>query len=361
MKPKNILIINTFGIGDVLFSTPLISAIKSNLPSAKIHYICNQRNVELMENNPDIVSVLVFEKDDFRNVFRESKIKFIKKLVKFIRNIKALNIDTAIDLTLNYQMSLLLTIAGVKMRLGYDYKNRGKFLTHKIPLSGFSDKHVALYYLDLLKYLGLDISGKHELRSYVPKEEEKMSEKFLKQNNFTGKRLIGIAAGGGKSWGPDAIYRRWRVDNFIYVGKKLSEMDNVGIVILGTGEEQEICDKIQEEIGKNALSLCGKTDINCLLAIIKKCKVVLCNEGGILHISVSLGVNTASLFGPVDDKVYGPFPISESHKVIFAEGVKCRPCYRNFKHDLCDAQNCLNGIDKDRVLNITRELLEKTS
>ena len=361
MKPKNVLIINTFGIGDVLFSTPLINAIKSNLSSSKIHYICNQRNVELMKNNPNIESVLVFEKDDFRDVSKESKIKFVKKLVKFIRDIRALDIDTAIDLTLNYQMSLILMIAGVKMRLGYDYKNRGKFLTHKIPLSGFSDKHVALYYLDLLKYLGMDISGQHRLCSYASIKEEKMAEEFLRQNNFAGKKLIGIAAGGGKSWGPDAIYRRWGVDNFIYVGKKLSEMDNVGIVLLGTGEEKEICDKIQKGIGRNTLSLCGKTDINCLLAIIKKCKVVLCNEGGILHISVGLGVSTVSLFGPVDDKVYGPFPVSDSHKVVVAEGVTCRPCYRNFKHDLCDAQNCLNGIDKECVLSATKELLEKTS
>src|SRR3989338_6031983 len=111
MKADNILIVNTFGIGDVLFSTPLIKEIKRNLPEARVHFLCNRRNVDLLKNDPDIASVIVFEKDEFRECFKQSRMRFVGKLAGLIREIRRLDIDVAIDITLNYQMNIILILA----------------------------------------------------------------------------------------------------------------------------------------------------------------------------------------------------------------------------------------------------------
>ena len=71
---KNILIINPFGIGDVLFSTPLVSAIKEKYPDSSISYICNLKTYDILITNPSINEVFVFERDEYRNLWKRSKI-----------------------------------------------------------------------------------------------------------------------------------------------------------------------------------------------------------------------------------------------------------------------------------------------
>ena len=82
MKPINsILIVNTFGIGDVLFSTPIIKILAERFPEAKINYICNQRTEHVLKNNTCLNEIMVFEKDFFRDMLKSSKIGFLKEFV----------------------------------------------------------------------------------------------------------------------------------------------------------------------------------------------------------------------------------------------------------------------------------------
>ena len=83
-----ILIINPFGIGDVLFSTPLISSLKAALPESYIGYICNIRAKDVLYGNPQIDEIFVFEKDEYRNFWKQAKFKCIKKFFSFLIQIK---------------------------------------------------------------------------------------------------------------------------------------------------------------------------------------------------------------------------------------------------------------------------------
>ena len=56
---KKILIINTFGIGDVLFTTPLISNVKRAYPSTIIHYLTNPRSSDVLKHNPKIEKIFI--------------------------------------------------------------------------------------------------------------------------------------------------------------------------------------------------------------------------------------------------------------------------------------------------------------
>src|SRR3990167_243014 len=85
---KKVLIINIFGIGDVLFTTPLIASLKAHDPSSYIGYICNMRTAPMLAGNKAINKIFVYEKDDFRDIFRRSKIEFVKKVCQSIKDIK---------------------------------------------------------------------------------------------------------------------------------------------------------------------------------------------------------------------------------------------------------------------------------
>ena len=77
---KKILIVNIFGIGDVLFTTPIIQNIKNAMPNTFVGYMGNARTADFLENNPQIDKVFVYEKDEYRKLYKESKKSVIKPL-----------------------------------------------------------------------------------------------------------------------------------------------------------------------------------------------------------------------------------------------------------------------------------------
>jgi ADP-heptose:LPS heptosyltransferase len=86
-----------------------------------------------------------------------------------------------------------------------------------------------------------------------------------------------------------------------------------------------------------------------MAALFGKCRMVICSEGGPLHIAVSQGVKTISIFGPVDEKTHGPYPKSEKN-IVLTSDISCRPCYRKFKLPECDTRKCLEDVSVDTVL-----------
>ena len=63
MLMKKILVANIFGIGDVLFTTPLIASIKKEIPGVSVDYLCNARTKAIVEKDPDVDDIFVYEKE----------------------------------------------------------------------------------------------------------------------------------------------------------------------------------------------------------------------------------------------------------------------------------------------------------
>ena len=103
--PKKILIINIFGIGDVLFTYPLISNIKKHDSSMQIGYLCNIRTVEMLQGNKDIDKIFVYEKDEYKKISKNSKIEGLKYILKLYRDLKKEQYDAVIDISLNFYFS----------------------------------------------------------------------------------------------------------------------------------------------------------------------------------------------------------------------------------------------------------------
>jgi ADP-heptose:LPS heptosyltransferase len=158
---KKILIVNTFGIGDVLFTTPLIDTIKKQCPQVRIGYVANRRTSEMLKNNPLIDHVFVYERDDFHETYQQSKILFLKKAWAFLKEIRSFNYEAVLDLSQNTSTGFFMALAGIDERIGFDYKGRGKFLTQRVPLKGYEGKHIVDFYRDLLNNFGFK-SGEPE-------------------------------------------------------------------------------------------------------------------------------------------------------------------------------------------------------
>jgi len=155
LKSRSFLIINPFGIGDVLFSTPLIRQLHEAHPGAKIYYLCNRRTSTFLKNHPLITKLFIYERDEFRAAEKRSFWAGAAMLIRFLFSIWREHIDTAIDLSLNSKFGLYAILAGIPVRAGFDHKKRGRFLNRKLPLEGFESKHAAEYYLDILSLIGI--------------------------------------------------------------------------------------------------------------------------------------------------------------------------------------------------------------
>ncbi|MFH1190126.1 MAG: glycosyltransferase family 9 protein [Candidatus Omnitrophota bacterium] len=362
MNKRKILIINPFGIGDVIFSTPLVEILKEKYPHCLIGYVCNKRSYEVIRSNPRIDNFFVYEKDDYRALWERSKAECLKLIWSFLKAIKRERFDVAIDLSLGYQYSLLLSLIGIRRRYGFNYRKRGRFLTGKINIDGFSDKHVIEYYCDILKFLNIDSRGfKLRPKVYIAEKDIAWADEYLKAQGVSrDDLLVGVVPGCGASWGVDARHRRWDRDGFAKVCDGLMERYGAKIVLLGDTQERDICDDIRNKMGrKTAIMACGKTNLRNFLGLINRCKLIITNDGGPLHMAVGLGLNTISIFGPVDEKIYGPYPMTKDHIVISKAGVSCRPCYKKFKYKICEDRSCLKSIKADEVLEAAGRFLSK--
>jgi len=355
---KRILIINPFGIGDVLFTTPVIRALKENLPDSFICYWTNERVRYLLEHNPQIDKIFGLSRGDIKKICSKSRLRGFGALCGLLRNLRKEGFDIAIDFSLDHRYGLISRLIGIKKRIGFDYKNRGRFLTDKIRIDGYADRHVVEYNLDLLGLLNLTPPASRNLELIVSDEEkEKARELLFKAGIYERDLKIGIAPGAGASWGRDAVLKHWPPKNFAYLADKLIEEFNSKIVILGDAIEKSIAEEINGAMAHKAIDLTGATDLRELAAIISCLDILVANDGGPLHMAVALGIKTVSIFGPVDPVVYGPYPVSPKH-IVLKKDLSCRPCYKKFKTPVClRDKECIKSITISDVFDAVRRLL----
>ena len=352
------MVVNPFGIGDVLFTTPLLRTLRKVFPDATLGYLCNRRVEDLLRANAHLDLIFVFEKDEYRKLWKQSKREFFRNLLGFFKEIRGHKFDALIDLSLNWHTSFWGFLLGIPTRIGFNYRRRGRFLTHSKELKGFEDKHVVAYYLELLELLGImqDASSRME---FHPFEKDRLwAANFLGANGrMEGDIVIGMAPGGGASWGKESSYKHWPEEHFVQLANRLLERRERVIVLLGDRKELPLCEEIARGIPARRIVAAGQTNLGQLSALIEKCRLLICNDGGILHLAVSQGIPTLSFFGPVDPAVYGPFPPSDHHRVLTIP-LCCRPCYHRFKYPICERQVCLEWITPEEALEEATSLLQ---
>lgn len=339
-----ILLINPFGIGDVIFSTPLIDVLKENLPKASLYYICNKRTYAILEKCPKLDGVFIFEKGDYKELWKRNKLSFFKEFVSFINRVKKERFDLAIDMSMGHQYSFFLMLINIPERLGFDYKGRGRFLTRRLKFDGFNDKPIGEYYKDLLRLVNLDVKNFPTRIWWTDKDKDYIDGFFKKEDIKEGDIIIGIAPGGGVSFGlANLAFKRWPYDKFAKLADLLiKDMNSRVILIWGPGEEGLI-DKIVDLMDEKPI-IAPKTDIRESAVLMSRCDSIVCNDSGPLHVAVAAGAKTVSIFGPSDQNVYGPYPKDDNH-ITVTKDIECRPCYRRFKIPDCETLNCLRELD----------------
>lgn len=337
---KNILVVNVNWLGDVIFSSPIFRAIKKNYPNAKVSCLAVPRVKEVLELVPDIDEVIIYDED--------KRHKGIIGKVSLIFHLRKKNFDIAFLLHKSLTRALLVFLAGIPNRVGYDSKNRGIFLTHRIKMID-GNRHRSDEYINVIESFGVKVDDR-TTELFVDEEAERELDRLLLSNGIAiGETFVVINPGG--NWDP----KRWPIKNFSLLVSKLINEDKVKVVISGASKDIPLVQEILKYLEIKPIILSGELNIKQLVLLMKKAKVVISADSGPLHIASSVGTKTIGMFGPTRIEITGTRGKGES--VVLQKDIGCnrKPCY----YLDCKNNLCMQAITVYDVIEEFRQIKDK--
>ncbi len=114
--------------------------------------------------------------------------------------------------------------------------------------------------------------------------------------------------------GANFIGKRWPAERFAAVARRLAgsmgPLAGARIVLLGGAEDRAIADEIVTSLdadGVVSVDLAGQLDLLACAALLERATLFIGNDSGLMHIAAAAGAPTLGLFGPSDERVYGPY------------------------------------------------------
>lgn len=341
MKEHRILIVNVNWIGDVLFSTPAIRAIRKHYPHAYIACMVVPRCREVLELNPHLDELIIYDE--------KREYKGLKGKLRLISALKARRFDTVFLFHRSLTRTLMVALSGIKERVGIYNPKRGFLLTKKVEPQR-SDVHKVEQFLNIVKAKDILPAGRN-MELFISKEDEAFARGYLKPHGIKEDKPIIVLNPGG-NWN----LKRWPADKFAELGDKLVELFGAQILITGAEKDIELGDKISGMMKHKPVVTCGKTTLRQLAAILRGADLVVSNDSGPMHIAVSQGAKTIALFGPTDPKVTGPYGAGKYvviRKPLPSPDCKI-PCY-NLR---CEENACMKAITVGDVIKEANKLLK---
>ena len=350
---RRVLIVQPYGIGDLLFVTPVLRALRLQPTVEKVDLLLGSRTEAVVRSNPHVDEIFTVDKDLFH---RQGRMQTMRDLLALGGRLRKNRYDLMLDYSLRSEYAFFgKFLLGIPRRAGFGYKQRGWFHSVRFPLpGGFRGRHVTNTFCDLAEAAGIPVEDRF-LEFYVTDAERQDATRTLRQRggeNF--RRFVIITPGGGESWGKDAHFKRWPVPFFAELVERLKDkIPFDGAVILGSAGEKELAAELAARLNVKSLNLAGEITLPVAAALLEKAAFFVGNDGGLVHLAHALRIPLIAFYGPVDPVVYGPYPETPDAIAIFKEGLECRPCYQNFRYQSdCSHRNCLQALTPDEVFNL---------
>lgn len=290
---NSILIFSTTALGDFMFNTPAIRAIRAHYPNAHITLVSSEKNKSLVENYDQIDSVIYWDNK-------------IRNLLPIALQAKKYKPELAVILHSHLPYDVLFAVMSGSQ---YIFRNTSDSIPewfrkwiiadHK-PASG----HVIQSKLNIIRYLGINST---DTRMEIPCKIEQ-----LDKGNY---HIVGFQMGASTQ------ERRWPVKYFAELAQKLIESDSsLQIKLIGSPRELELPEDffvlLPEKYHNNIENLVGKTSLPDLLSQIKIMDVLVTGDTGPLHLAITLQRPTVSLFATANPKWTGPYQDLHLHTII---------------------------------------------
>jgi ADP-heptose:LPS heptosyltransferase len=334
------LIIRLSSIGDIVLTTPVVRCLKKQVPDAEIHYLTKSTYMQILSSNPHIDKVHYLE----------------KSLQSVILELKRENFDYIIDLHHNLRSMKVKDALKVKS-YSFDKLNVRKWIYTSFKWNLLPDFHIVDRYMDTVASFGVKNDGAG--LDYFISKEDVINDSDLPTPHQLG--FVGVVIGAALNT---------KKYPFHHV-KRLCELLDHPIVLLGGLEDADEGDRIAASDKIKIYNACGKFGLNESADLVRRAKLVVTNDTGLMHVAaaykrplISLWGNTVPAFGMYP--YYGTKFLQATgarknelpYDIIEINNLRCRPCSK-IGYDSCPLGHfkCMENIDPAQVVARIRERL----
>jgi len=301
---KNILIIKPSALGDVVRCIPLLNALKNRYPDAKISWLVRTDCATILRGLTNLDEIIEFDRKLFSRLGRN----FVatKRFFSFVKRLRKNQYDLVLDFQGLFRSGFFSWVTGAPIKVGFNNAREFAtcFYTHKVV------EHDNEHIVDTMwrfGYLLNFVSYKKDFSIEFTTESILQAEKCLEDNELKPNQYIVLLIGG------TAAAKRWPVEMFATLARRLSDEVNTPIVLIGAGDTEVALATTFMSRVKGALStnrfvnLVNQTSIPQAALIMKQSLLVCGNDSGPLHIADSFDVPLVSIYGPTNPDVVGPY------------------------------------------------------
>lgn len=330
---SKILIMQTAFIGDVILVSPLFRAIRQELPGSQVTAMVIPATKNILENNPFVKKLWVYDKHGKRNSLANFR--------EWVRKIREEKFEIALLPHRSYRTALLTRLAGIPIRIGFDRSPAKWLYSHVVK---YNDKeHEALRNLALLQPFGVINLGVIRPQLFPDDQDQTLVEGLMAANDLSADEKI-VALAPGSIW----FTKRWPEMNFT----KLADLflsAGYRVCLIGGNKDMEPGNFIAANTDSRVVNFIGKLTLRQTAYFLTKCRLLISNDSAPTHLGSAVNIPTITIFGSTVPE-FGFGPLAEKNTVIQKE-LECRPCTDHGRKK-CPLKTltCLRDISPEEVL-----------
>lgn len=293
------LIIRFSSIGDIVLTTPVIRCLKKQVAEAEVHYLTKNSFKGIIESNPHVDKLHVL-RDDFDETVNELKQEKFDYIIDLHHNLRTLKVKKALGKVPAYSFNKL---------------NIRKWLLTAFKINLMPHVHIVDRYLETLKPFGVKNDGRG-LDYFIP-EKDVVPDTDIPAAQSLG--YIGIVIGAAHNT------KKLPLDKLNELCTKIDHP----IILLGGAEDREIGNEIASIDPIKIYNSCGKFNLNESADLVRRAKVIVTHDTGLMHIAaafkkpiISIWGNTVPSFGM--SPYFGNTMVKND--LFEIKGLYCRPC-----------------------------------
>ena len=292
------LIIQTAFIGDVVLATPMAEAL-AQLDNAEVHFLVRKGNESLLENNPFIDRILIWNK-------HQNKLRNLFQLGNEIRKEK---FDCVINLQRFASTGFLTWRSGAAKKIGFQENPFSFCFSSKFKHEVNNGLHEVNRNLELLREF---VPGNFPPRLFPSVQN------FEAVTEFKSKPYVCVA--------PSSVWftKQWPKENFIQLVSELAKKHHV--FLLGAKGDFDLCEEVRGVENFNATNLCGKLNFLESAALMRDATMNFVNDSAPMHFASAMNAPTTAFFCSTIPE-FGFGPLSDRSRIVESnENLACRPC-----------------------------------
>jgi len=321
---ERFLIVSTTGLGDTLWATPALRALRYQFPSAYIAILTSPLGSAVLKNNPYIDESFLMTDPA------------LPSLIKLYPVLKQRMIDTVLIFHSSQRPILpFCHWLGANDIIGTETLHKGLdcLLTKKTP---HKTEHEISRRLAIVAEVGAQPQGQ-TMEVFIAEKDEYSVDAFLKKKEIPSYLpMIGLHPGAKD------LFKQWPPEEFIKIGKRLTEELGYQILITGNADEELLVSKIAQGIPR-AIAICGQLTIHELAALQKRLHLLITNDTGPMHLAAAMGTPLLALFCPTNPTLCGPISNGKLEQIIMSP--TCTPCLKK----QCREPFCMLQISSTEV------------